>query len=130
MSLVFDTSIILELERGNKEIINKIKKYLNYYPDPAQISFMTYFEIYYGLRNKNEKNKDLAIGYLNMFKILEVTKKTAEIMSSLKHSQEKKGIQMSLTDLFIASQVIENNLILVTMDKDFERIDNMEKIIL
>ena len=37
---------------------------------------------------------------------------------------------LALADLLISSQVIENNLILVTMDKDFEKIESLKKIIL
>ncbi len=130
MSLVLDTSVIFELENGNKDIIDKVKKQIYFYPDPAQISFMTYFEFYDGLRKKSRKNKDKAIEFINQFGMLETTKKTAAIMSNLRSLYETKGIIIQPADLFIASQVIENNLILITMDNGFEKIQELNKIIL
>ena len=52
MNLIFDTSIIIDIERGNKETINSIKELKDLYPAPAKITFITYFEFLYGLRGK------------------------------------------------------------------------------
>ena len=62
--------------------------------------------------------------------MINIIKKTGETLSGLKRKYEKLGNIIPLADLMIASQVIENNLILVTLDKDFERIEEMNKIIL
>jgi len=130
MSLVFDSSVIFELEHGNKEFIEKIKECVYFNPDPAQISFMTFFEFYEGLRNRSKKNKERAIVFVNNFKMLEPSKNTAIIVSNLRHTYESKGINIQLADLIIASQVLENNMILVTRDKGFQKIEELNKIIL
>ncbi|MBI2564411.1 type II toxin-antitoxin system VapC family toxin [Candidatus Woesearchaeota archaeon] len=130
MILVLDTSILIELERKNISVIEKLRKYVELYPSPAQITFMNYFEFYHGLQNKNIKNKEKVLSFINKFNILKLTKETAKFLSDLKTKYDNQGISISLADLIIASQVIENNLILITLDKDFEKIKELKKIIL
>lgn len=130
MNLVFDTSILIDLERRNKLIIDKIRRYVDIYPSPAHITFMTYFEFYHGLKNKNIKNKERAISFLNKFNVLKTTKKTAEILSDIKYECDMGGNALPLADLLIASQVIEHGFILVTLDTDFEKIRKLNKIVL
>jgi len=67
---------------------------------------------------------------LNSFPLLDLGFKTSDILSDLKLKYEKKGLSFSLSDLLIAAQVIENDLILVTRDRDFEGIRELKKIIL
>lgn len=95
------------------------------YPVAPKISFMSYFEFLYGLRRKSPKNKQKARSFVGLFEIIDTTNKTAENLVML-----KDNYGLSLTDLFIASQVLEEKGILVTMDKDFEKIGEIEKIVL
>ena len=125
MTLVFDSSIIIEIERGNKDIIEKLKELRKIHPAPPKISFMSYFEFLYGLRKKSPKNKIKSEEFLKLFDTIQTDNSTASFLVRLKDKYE-----LSLTDLFIASQVMENDYILVTKDKDFERIEEIEKVIL
>jgi predicted nucleic acid-binding protein len=129
MSLVFDTSILIELERKNPEIIKKISFLARDYPNYPQLSFMSYYEFIRGLKINKDKNYKKKLDFINKFSILKTSKKTAEILADLRIKYDKKGISLSLTDLFISAQVIENQLILVSKDKDFEKIDELKKII-
>ncbi|MBS3174804.1 type II toxin-antitoxin system VapC family toxin [Candidatus Woesearchaeota archaeon] len=130
MNLIFDTSTLIELERKNKKVIDKIKEYIEIYPSPAKITFINYFEFYYGLMNKNIKNKDKALSFVHKFNMLKVSKRTAEILAELKQKYDKNGEMLPLADLLIASQTIENGGILVTLDTDFRRIEELNKLIL
>lgn len=130
MNLVFDTSILIGIERRNEAMLDKIRQYAELYPEVPQITFITFFEFYDGLRNKNLKNKAKSLSFINRFSMLEVTKRTAEILSDLKAEVETQGKNLPLADLMIASQVIEHGLILLTLDKDFENIRRLNKIIL
>jgi len=130
MILIFDTSILVDLERIKKETIDRIRKLSKSYQSPAEITFMSYYEFLRGIKLKKPKNCEESIEFLNNFKVIRVTLKTAEILSDLKVKYDKLGISFSITDLMIASQVIENHGILVTRDKDFEKIEELNKIIL
>lgn len=125
MILILDTSVIIELERGNKEIRDKLVELRGVYPAPPKISFMTYFEFSYGLRKRSVKNKEKVQRFLELFEVVQTTNTTANFLVTLKDKYE-----LSLSDLFIAAQVMESNGVLVTKDKDFERINEIEKVIL
>ena len=125
MILVFDTSILIELNRGNKEIIRKISELKKIYPANVKISFISYFEFLYGLRNKSEKNKYKPIEFIEKFEIIQTSKDTANILINLKQNYE-----LPLADLLIAAHVQEVRGILVTRDRDFEKIEEMKSILL
>ncbi len=129
MTLALDTSIIIDIEKKDKEVLGKMRELIEAYPAPASIVFISYFEFMYGLRQKSPKNKEKVIAFIEMFRFLEPSKRTAGILSDLKSKYEKLGKSFSLSDLMIASQVIENGMVLVTRDQHFKEIEELEKII-
>lgn len=130
MSLAFDTSILIELERKNPEVIKKIDKLAHNYPAYPQLPFISYYEFIRGLKIKKDKNYGKKLAFVDKFNILKTSKRTAEILADLRIKYEKIGFSFPLADLFISAQAIENQLILVTRDKDFEKIEELKKIIL
>jgi len=130
MSLVFDTSVLIAIERGDKEIIDELKNLYNSYPSSPQLTFISFFEYLTGLKIRKNKHFQTNFIFLRKFNVLHTTDSSAEILSDLKIKYDKKGMALSLADLLSASIVIDNNLILVTKDKDFERIEELKKIIL
>ncbi len=130
MNLIFDTSIIIEIERGNKNIIDEMRRLASLYLGKAQIPFMVYFEFYHGLHQRNLRNRELSLSFINKFEMLNITKRTAEILSDIRIECELDGKMVQLADLLIASQVIENNGVLVTKDSGFNNIERLKKIIL
>lgn len=125
MNLILDTSVIIEIERGNREILEKLDGLRKQYPSAPKISFISYFEFYYGIKEKSIKNKEKSLAFIDMFEIINATKSTAQFLVLLKANHE-----LSLSDLIIAAQVMQTNGILVTKDKDFDKISEIEKIIL
>ena len=130
MPLVLDTSILIDIERKKEKTLKKLESFTKIYPVPAKITFINHFEFLLGIKEKEPKNREKSISFLNNFIILNSSRITATILSDLKYMYDKKGINFSLTDLLIASLVIENNMILLTKDKDFEKIEELEKIII
>jgi predicted nucleic acid-binding protein len=125
VNLIFDTSILVDFERGYASTITSIDDLKKRYPVPAKISFITYFEFLLGLKEKSIKNKEKSRNFIEKFNVLHTTKNTAEKLLILKQKYE-----LPLADLLIAAQVMENNGILITKDKDFEQVEEIEKIIL
>ncbi|MBI4681265.1 MAG: PIN domain-containing protein [Nitrospirae bacterium] len=82
------------------------------------------FELLQGVRSDAEK-KQISEA-LSDLKYLEISKplwmKSADISASLK----KKGLTLPLSDIFIASIAIENNLSVFTLDKHFEQIPGVK----
>lgn len=130
MTLLLDTSILIGMQRKEKEIIEKLNELKKIHFQPASISFINYFEFYYGLIEKSIKNRQIMMDFINKFNCLKASSITAEILAELKNKYEKKGIVIGLADLIIASQAKENNMLLVSTDKTFEKIDEINKIIL
>ncbi len=125
MNLIFDTSILIDIDRGNKEIINKINELRNMYPSPAKIGFISYFEFLLGLKDKSDKNKEKSKEFIEKFNILQTTVNTADNLVMLKQKYE-----LPLADLLIAAQTLEHNGVLLTKDRDFKDIKEINKIIL
>ena len=130
MSLVFDTSVLIAIERGEKETINALKSLYDSYPSSPQLTFISFFEYLIGLKLRKNKSFQANLIFLKKFNVLHTTDSSAEILSDLKIKYDKKGVPLSLADLLSASIVIDNSLILVTKDKDFEKIEELKKIIL
>ncbi len=125
MQLVLDTSIIIELQRKNSAVIEKIEELRKIYPAPPKIGFITYFEFLEGISNKSEKNQKESLVFIELFDMINITKITAKNLVLLRTKYE-----LPIPDLLIAAQVMENNGALVTKDKDFENIGEIRKVIL
>ena len=126
MTLILDTSVLINLENERVGTIEKLSSLRKIHVDRPKISFISYFEFIHGLRRKQPHNKYNSLLFIESFDVIQTTKTTAKILSLLK---EKYG-ELSHSDLFIASQTIENGMILVTEDRDFEKIAELDKIIL
>lgn len=125
MHLILDTSIIIELERKNQQIINKIEELKKLYAAQPKISFITYFEILEGIEGKSEKNKEKARAFIELFETIQTTKAAAKNLVLL-----RKKYELPIPDLLIAAQTIESDGILITKDKDFRSIEELDKIII
>ena len=130
MNLIFDTSILIDIERRKEETLEKLRELVATYPAPAKLTFINEFEFLFGLKEYEPKKKEKALQFLNNFHIIQTTKKTAKILADIKWKYDKKGITMSLTDLIISCITIENNMVLVTKDKDFLKIEELNKIVI
>ena len=130
MTLTIDTSVLVKIEKGDQGVLEKIKNIKEHDTSSPCITFIAYFEFIQGINQRNPKNKEKALNLLNLFRFAAPTKLTASIMNDLKYKYEKLGKVFTLSDLLIASQCIENNLTLVTADKQFETIEELKKVIL
>ena len=130
MTLLVDTSILIAIQRDDERVIKKIEELKKAHFQPASISFINYFEFYYGLAGKNIKNRQIMIDFINKFNCLKSSSITAQILAELRNKYEKKGIVIGLADLIVASNAKEHNMTVVTQDKIFEKIEDINKIIL
>ena len=128
MTLLFDTSILIDIERKHPETIKQIKELARIHPLPAVIAFVSEYEFIMGTKEKEPRNKINALYFLKKFLVLHTSQRTSSLLADLKFKYDKKGISLPLADLLIATLTIENNRILVTKDKDFIRIEELKKI--
>jgi predicted nucleic acid-binding protein len=128
--LLFDTSILIDLENKVPSIIEQIRPLTNLYPSPGTITFINEFEFLLGLQKRSPKNKIKAELILRKFLVLQSSKGTGRILANLKNKYQTIGRLPPLADLIIASIAIENNKILVTTDPDFSHFEELQKIII
>jgi len=127
MTLVLDTSILIALERKDKETLSKLETITEKYKSPPSITFINLFEILLGIKLRQPRRYKEAIEFLERFDVLNTTDETAKILAEIKIKYDKKGIILPLADLIIVSLVIENKMILITKDRDFEKIEELKK---
>lgn len=130
MLLIFDTSVLIALEKEDRTTLKQLSELHQNYRGPPQISFISCYEFLLGIKKRSFKNHSKAIEFLNNFNCLSTTRKTAEILADLKSRYDAKGISINLADLIIASHAKEHNMILVTKDNTLEKIEEIRTIIL
>lgn len=123
--LLLDTSILIRQQKGDTVVKKQLELLSKRFPATPSVTFMNVFEYLMGIKLWT-KRKNEATKFLENFNTINTTEKTAEIMTSLKLKYDKAGLQFSLADLIIASLAIENNMVLVTSDKDFENIRELK----
>lgn len=130
MAIILDTSILIDIQRKEKITLRRLEEIYESHLELPKVTFISYFEFYEGLIEKDIRKRDMLIAFINKFVCLSASHSTARILANLRHKYEKKGIVIGLADLIIAAQVIENNGVLITKDGVFEKIEEMNKIIL
>lgn len=127
MGFLIDTSILIEIENDNKEIIKKIEQL-----GKAEL-FITIFnfcEYYYGLLNKSQKNQDKLTQRLEEYRLLNTSLRSGTIFCKMLSELKKEGRTVPQFDLFIAAIAVENNLTLISMDEHFRNIPRLSSVII
>jgi predicted nucleic acid-binding protein len=127
MTVVFDTSILINIERRHAPTLKKLRD-IEALGVPM-IAFINYYEFYRGTLKRNPHNRAKALAFIQKFTFLQPTIRTAETLAKLRTKYQKRGILLPLADLLIASQAIEHNATLITADPDFRNFEELKKII-
>jgi tRNA(fMet)-specific endonuclease VapC len=130
MNYILDTSILVEIENNNQEIICKINDLKKTPFTELCITIFTFCEFYHSAMEKNQKNKEKVLRRLQQYKILNTTEETGIRFCELYHALKKKGKEVPQFDTFIAAIAMEYGCVLITMDKDFSRIPGLKTIFL
>jgi len=120
--VLVDTSIWVEFFKPESPAGKKLESLI--IKNSVWVCGIVLFELLQGVKSEAEKTKILEallnLEYVEMSKSL--WQKSADISASLK----KKGLTLPLSDIFVASIAIENNLSVFTIDKHFEQIPNLK----
>ena len=130
MNYIFDTSIIIDIRRGNSSLGKYLKQNLDLSGAKPHITLMTFSEYYFGAIPAGERGKSDCIEFLNIFDHLSISKNAAILFAELTYNYKKKGISFGTMDLLNASIAVDQNMIFVTRDKIFEEIRELKKIII
>jgi predicted nucleic acid-binding protein len=125
MSYVLDTSVLIEIRKGNNAVAEAIKKLVQNDED-AYITLMTYSEYYYGCIDLRQDAQNDCLNFLNSFGHITLTRSGAKQYAELTRSYEKKGIALDMADMFIAVISIDHKMTLITCDRAFSRIKELK----
>lgn len=120
--LIFDTSVIIDIERKDEHTKERLKEIKRKYESPGFLSFISYFELLEGIKRQGLEESE-ARKFIENFKVLEATKKTARELADLKIETDDEGNRIPLADLLIAAQAKENDFVVITKDNHFKKID-------
>ena len=130
MTLLLDSSVLFELENGDAKLSHSLEQISKQHKKRPCISFISLVEFLYGYEGLAIEKKVKSKEFIWKFPVLQTTNATAVLLSALKYKYDRLGKQISMPDLFIASQALEHDLVLVTKDKDFSDIGEIKKIII
>lgn len=118
---LLDTSIVIRLLRGEEE---EIEKFLTEEEETLCTCFPVQCELYRGTRlaRKTEEGENQVEALLNELEHLEAGKESAKKVTKLRD----KYPETKTFDLMIAGICLANNAVIITKDKDFEKIEELE----
>lgn len=111
---VLDTNVIIEIARGNKELLDSVLSADSYF----LITSITRFEIMIGA------TKLVELDLISSLDCLPFDEKSADISANIYKELKKSGREMSLRDLFIGAICITNRHGLITLDSDFKILED------
>ena len=115
---LIDTNILIYMVQGNPEV--------EYFAGEERlaISYITEMEALgkYGI---STHEKQIMSGFINRCHIIEMNAKIKSLAIDI-----KQQIRMKLPDAIVAATAINYKLLLVTADKDFEKIQNLNLLLM
>jgi len=124
---LLDTNIISYWMRGEKRVIDRIKKHA---PSDLSLSTITLAEILYGIEKSPMKKRERRLKINQISSLLDLypfDEAAAGRYAIIRTQLERKGMVISERDTQIASIAMANKLIIVTHNvKEFDRIDKLK----
>ncbi len=128
MNYVLDTSILISIRKGRASAIEQVKRLVS--EENAHITLLSFSEYYYGALPANPEGRQDCLDFLSTFSHLSLTKNSAIIYAALTYKYKKKGLTMDPMDMLTASITIDNDMTLITSDEDFNRVEELKKIMI
>jgi len=115
---LIDTNILIYILQGNPKV--------RYFAEEEElaISCITEMEIL-GKYQISMSEKQIRANFLNRCEIIEIDAQIKQLAINIKQQS-----RMKLPDAIIAATALKNKVFLVTADKDFEKIDGVEIVLL
>jgi len=130
LKLVLDTNIYSDYAEGLSQTVDFMATYGEFIYLPSVVLGELYFGFMKGSRQQfNEKKLQQFIGRLRV-EIINVNADVARKYAIIYLSLQKKGTKIPINDVWIAASCMEVGGTLLTRDKHFEVVDQIETVIL
>ena len=123
---LFDTNIVIRLLNGDMYINNIVRELEN-----VSIPITVIGELLFGAENSEHsaKNRLLYEAFCSSFPILNTTIPVAREYGAIAACLKKRGTPIPMNDMWIAATAISYGLRLVTADKHFKNVPNLEMLL-
>ena len=121
-NILADTSVWIEFFKPESKIGNNLETFLS--SNSVWNCGIVLFELLQGVKSETEKSNILNI--LSGLQYIEMSKSLWQKASELSASLKKRGLNLPLSDIFVATIAIEHNLEVFTLDKHFEQIPGIK----
>lgn len=130
MKLVLDTNIYCDYAEGLVDAVDAIATYGQSIFIPCVVLGELFFGFMKGSRQQfNEKKLRQVVSRLKV-EIIDVNSDVARKYALISLSLQRKGIKIPINDVWIAACCMETGGVLLTRDKHFEWVDQIEAIVL
>lgn len=130
MKLVLDTNIYCDFAEGLRDAVDAIATYGQSLFIPSVVLGELFFGFMKGSRQQiNEKKLRQIVSRLKI-EIIDVNTDVARKYAMIYLSLQKRGIKIPINDVWIAACCMEIGGTLLTRDKHFEMVDQIETIVL
>lgn len=119
---LLDTNIVIEVFSGNQRIADKVSKL-----DAFFISATVLGELYVGVNRvaNRAKHPKKLLSFLSLCEVILVDTATSERFGEISALLYKKGKPIPSNDIWIAATAMQHNLVLATMDKHFQEVQDL-----
>ena len=130
MKLVLDTNVYCDFAEGLPDVVETIATHGQYLFIPSIVLGELNYGFMKGSRQQfNEKKLRQLVSRLKI-EIIDVNADVARKYALIYLSLEKKGLKIPINDVWIASCCMEVGGTLLTRDRHFELVDQLETIVL
>ena len=130
MKLVLDTNVYCDFAEGLADAVDAVATYGQFVFIPSVVLGELFFGFLKGSRQQfNEKKLRQVVGRLKI-EIIDVNVDVARKYGMIYLSLQKKGIKIPINDVWIAACCMEVGGTLLTRDKHFKLVDQIEAMVL
>ena len=130
MKLVLDTNTYCDYAEGLPDVVDIMATHSQYLSIPSVVLGELHYGFMKGSRQQfNEKKLRQMISHLKI-EIIDVNADVARKYAFIYRSLEKKGTKIPINDVWIAACCMEIGGTLLTRDKHFELVDQIEAMVL
>ncbi len=122
-SYLLDTNAVVALLNEEDNMVNLIQNVENLY-----ISATIAGELYFGAEKSARKEENIARieSFVQTYPVIKCDLETARLYGEIQKQLRDIGCPIPQNDMWIAATALQHDLILVTKDKHFDHIDNLQ----
>ncbi len=123
--ILLDTNAVIALIVGHEELKKTVEGY-----DSHLLPVIVLGELIYGAEKsaKRESNREKIGTFQSGCEVLRINEKTADIFGVARNALRAKGRPIPDNDLWIAALALEHEVPILTQDRHFDEVDQLQRV--